>query len=99
MKTKVRVSPQVEAFVKSRALEPRRMLTRAIKGLAKNSGNIRNLEGALAGFRRLRVGGYRVLFAERFEGGVRYIDCIFAETRSVVYEMAEKLLAEKLGGG
>ena len=57
MKTKVRVSSQVEAFIKSRAPEPRGRLTRAVKSLAGHSGDIRSLEGPLAGYSRLRVGG------------------------------------------
>jgi mRNA-degrading endonuclease RelE of RelBE toxin-antitoxin system len=88
---------RVEAFVKAQAPEPRRRLTRAIQGLAKNRGDIKRLEGALAEYSRLRIGGCRVIFAERSEAGERMIDCMFAERRAVVYEIFEALLAEELG--
>ena len=62
MKARVEVAPQVESFVKAQAPEPRRRLTRAIKGLARNQGDTKALEGRLGQYSRLRVGGYRVLF-------------------------------------
>lgn len=95
MRTQVRVSPQVEDFVKAQAPEPRRRLTRAIKALQRDQGNIRPLEGRLAAYSRLRVGGYRVIVASNVERGIRNIDCIFAERRSVIYDLLEKLLAEE----
>jgi mRNA-degrading endonuclease RelE of RelBE toxin-antitoxin system len=54
------------------------------------------LEGKLAGWRRLRVGGYRVLYKESAEGGTRVVNCVFANHRSVVYEMFAQLLADQL---
>jgi mRNA-degrading endonuclease RelE of RelBE toxin-antitoxin system len=65
MRTKIRVEEQVEAFVKSLAPEPRKRLRLAIRQLAENRGNIRLLEGNLAGYCRLSVAGYRVIFKER----------------------------------
>lgn len=97
MKTKVKVAPQIEEFIKSRAPEPRRRLTRAVKALAKDAGDIRTLEGPLAACSRLRIGGYRVIFTEKHARGERRIDCVFAERRSVVYELFEKLLAAEAG--
>ena len=93
MNTKVRVAPQVEAFIKSRAPEPRKRLTRAVKALSRQVGNIRPLEGPLADYSRLRVGGYRVIFTEKFAAGERRIECVFAERRSIVYDLFEQLLA------
>jgi len=95
MKTKVRVSEQIETFVKSLAPDPRKRLRMAIKGLAENRGDIRPLEGPLASYGRLRVAGYRVIFKERAERGVRIIDCIFAERRALVYEIFVRLLTEQ----
>ncbi|HEY3857005.1 MAG TPA: hypothetical protein VGO67_21690 [Verrucomicrobiae bacterium] len=97
MKTDVRVSPQVVAFVKSLAPEPRRRLTRAIKALAQNRGDIKRLEGKLERFSRLRVSGYRIIFHEVFKDGARFIDCVFAEKRSIVYDIFIQLAAEELG--
>jgi mRNA-degrading endonuclease RelE of RelBE toxin-antitoxin system len=97
MKTRVHVSPQVIAFVKSLALEPRGKLTRAIKALAGDRGDVQRLEGKLAGYSRLRVSGHRVLFRESFRSGRRNIDCVFAEKRSIVYDLFVQLTAEELG--
>jgi mRNA-degrading endonuclease RelE of RelBE toxin-antitoxin system len=98
MRTKVNVASQVEDFVKSLAPEPRRRLRMAIKALAKDRGDIKRLEGGLEGYSRLRISGHRVIFAERAERGERIIDCVFAEKRSVVYELFLRLLSEGLVG-
>jgi len=76
------------------APEPRRRLTIAIKALADNRGDIQRLEGKLDGYCRLRVAGHRVIFNERSEQGDRIIDCVFAEKRSVVYDLFIRLLGE-----
>ena len=67
---------------------------RAVKKLP--AGDVKRLEGMLAGWSRLRVTEHRVLFRETAEGGVRKINCVFAENRSVVYEMFAELLANEL---
>lgn len=95
VKTRVCVTTQVEEFVKALAPEPRRSLRTAIRALADDRGDIKALEGPLAGYGRLRVSGYRVIFKERSERGVRVIDCIYAERRPVVYELSTRLLAEQ----
>jgi mRNA-degrading endonuclease RelE of RelBE toxin-antitoxin system len=97
MKTRVNVSPQVTALVKSLAPEPRRKLAQSIKALADDRGDIKRLEGKLAGYSRLRVSGHRVIFREVFKGGARNIDCVFAEKRSIVYDLYIQLIAEELG--
>jgi mRNA-degrading endonuclease RelE of RelBE toxin-antitoxin system len=97
MKTSVHVSPQVVAFVKSLAPEPRRKLTQAIKALAGDPGDVKRLEGKLEECSRLRVSGHRVLFREVFRSGARNIDCVFAEKRSIVYDLFVQLTAEELG--
>ena len=87
MRIRVKVSPQVEAYVKSLAPHPRRALSRAIKGLAQNRGDVKQLESHLEGYSRLRVGSHRVIFAARAEAGECIVDCLFAERRAVIYEM------------
>jgi len=94
MKTKVRVSSQVESFLKSLAPEPRRHLRLAMKGLGNNRGNTKRLEGTLSGYSRLRVAGFRVIYEERAERGVRVIGCVFVEHRPIVYELFLKMLEE-----
>ena len=98
MKTKVRVEAQVEDFVKALAPDPRRRLRLAIRALADGHGDSKALEGSLAGFSRLRLSGYRVIYGEHLERGSRVIDCVFAERRALVYELFTKLLVEQAGG-
>jgi mRNA-degrading endonuclease RelE of RelBE toxin-antitoxin system len=98
MRTRIRIEAQVEAFVKSLAPDPRQRLRLAIKGLAGGRGDLKALEGTLAGYVRLSVTGYRVIYKERTERGVRVIDCIFAERRALVYEIFARLLTEQAAG-
>ncbi len=96
MRNRVKVAYQVEMFVKSLAPEPRRALTRAIKELAGARGDLKQLEGDLEGYARLRVAGYRIIFKTHSEPGERIIDCLFAERRAVVYELFERELQRML---
>ena len=59
-------------------------------------GDLKALEPPLAEYSRLRVGGYRVVFAYARRGT---IECIFAERRSVVYELLVERLRDRLKGG
>lgn len=70
------------------------MLREALRGLAKERGDIRALEGPLKDYHRLRVGGYRIIFA--YAGKQRRIQCIYAERRSAVYEMFAEFLKKHL---
>jgi mRNA-degrading endonuclease RelE of RelBE toxin-antitoxin system len=71
------------------------MLRRALRDLAKGKGNVIALEGPLEGYCRLRVGAYRIVFTY---AGRRTIQCVFAERRSIVYEVFARVLADKLAG-
>jgi mRNA-degrading endonuclease RelE of RelBE toxin-antitoxin system len=91
--SKVVVFPQAEAFIRGLPPEPRKRLIRGLKSLP--AGDTAALEGSLAGYCRLRVGGFRVIYTERLKKGVRTFDCVFAERRPVVYEMFAQILAEQ----
>ena len=94
---RIELSEQVVAFVKSQAPEPRRWLRAALRRLTSERGGIKSLEGPLAGFYRLRVRGYRVIFA--YESSVktnRIIKCVFAERRHVIYEVFAEMLKDRL---
>ena len=91
---RINLSEQVAVFVKSLAPEPRRKLRLALKGLAKGRGDIKALEGALASYSRLRVQSYRVILFFRRAG---QIECVFAERRSIVYEIFAEVLRQRLG--
>ena len=94
--TKIRVSAQVEGFVKSLAPEPRKTLRAGIKALAANKGDIIQLEAELAGWQRLRVNTYRVIFKATWGNGVRTVDCVYVNRRSVVYELFRELLKNQI---
>ena len=90
---KVELSAQVVDFVTRLAPTPRPTLRQALRNLAKDKGDIRSLEGPLEGYHRLRVTGYRVIFAYT---GRQTIQCVFAERRGLVYEVFSELLTEQL---
>lgn len=90
---KVLLSDLVVEFLKSLPPEPRRRLRSAIRELEHGRGDIRALEKPLDGYCRLRVGGYRVILA--FRPGDT-VECVFAERRSVVYEILEDRLRHRI---
>ena len=96
MKTQVKIGEQVKGFLESLAPEPRRKLWLGIKGLAHDKGDIKQLEGRLAPFWRLRVGRIRVVYEQRAVRGERQILCFFAEHRATIYSVLEQLLASGL---
>ena len=96
METSIELSEQVVRFVARQAPEPRRLLRTALRGLSRERGDIRALEGPLQEYHRLRVGGYRIIFKYRISPKRRVIQCIFAERRSAVYELFERLLKQYL---
>ncbi len=84
---KVEIERQVARFIDSLAPEPRRLLRRALRALERESGDIRALEAELSGFYRLRVGRYRVIFHYLQHGDARVIRCVYANHRSLIYEV------------
>jgi mRNA interferase RelE/StbE len=90
---KVEVSAQVIDFIRRQAPEPRRRLRQALKELARDKGDIRALEGPLDGYCRLRVNAYRIIFCYSERGSIQ---CVFAERRSIVYEVFAQAFSERL---
>ena len=84
--TQVNLSAQILEFCGSLAPEPRKKLRAALRNLEKEAGDLKSLEGPLAGYHRMRSGSYRVIFVRRLRKGKPEIDCLFAEHRSLVYE-------------
>jgi mRNA-degrading endonuclease RelE of RelBE toxin-antitoxin system len=80
-------------FLKSLAPEPRRRLRLALEGLEAGAGDCLALREQFAGYHRLRVGGYRVIFRYRPE---RTIECVYAKERSFIYQLFEQELMEHL---
>jgi mRNA-degrading endonuclease RelE of RelBE toxin-antitoxin system len=94
---KVEVSEQVLGFVRCQAPEPRRRLKLALRHLADERGDIQPLEGSLRGYRRLRVGPYRIIFAVTAASGAATVaHCLFAERRDVVYAVFSQNIKARL---
>jgi len=87
------VQEPVYTFARRLAPEPRQAVKRALAGLRREQGAIRELEGTLAGHYRLRIGKYRLIFRYRDSA---IIEAIFLEERSVVYEVFEAEMLKKL---
>ena len=96
MKTRVIVGGQGKGFLESLAPEPRRKLWRGIKNLAHGKGDIKQLEGRLAPYWRLRVDRARVIYDQRAIKGERCMVCFFADHRSTVCSVLQQLLASGL---
>ena len=90
---KINLSEQVAGFVGRLAPAPRRELRLALKSLAKGRGDVKALEGPLTGYWRLRVSSYRVIL---FYRSPNEVECVYAERRSIVYEIFAEALREKL---
>src|ERR1700739_3318852 len=92
----VELAQEVVDFVRSLPPQPRQALRRALKNLQLEQGNIRALEGELEGFYRLRVQRYRVIFHYDLRGDQRVIRCVYAASRSIVYEVFAQRITELL---
>jgi len=90
---KIRLSQQVADFVRALAPEPRHKMRVALRSLAKGQGDVNALEGPLSSYWRLRVGSYRVIL---FYRRANLIECVFAERRSIIYEVFAEVLRERL---
>lgn len=86
------VSDQVAAYVHRLAPEPQRVVRQALRTLASGKGDVRQLEAPLDGYYRLRVGAHRIIFTY---GARRRVECVFAERRSLVYEVFARELAAR----
>ena len=89
---KIEPSEQVSTFIGSQAPDERIMLRRALRQLASEQGDIKQLEERLHGFCRLRVGPFRAIFRYIVTNGKRTISCEDVERRKIVYEAYEKTI-------
>jgi mRNA-degrading endonuclease RelE of RelBE toxin-antitoxin system len=93
MKYRVELREQVKAFIDTLAPDSRKKLRSGLRGLKTEKGDCIALREKLAGYHRLRIGGYRVLY--RYLPG-RVIECVFAESRSLVYHLFEREVLKHL---
>jgi mRNA-degrading endonuclease RelE of RelBE toxin-antitoxin system len=96
MTARVVITAQVRHFLQSLSPEPRRKLWRAIKALATGQGDLKQLDGKLARYTRLRVDHLRVIFDHSTVSGRPLVICFFAGYRATVYSVLEQLLASGL---
>ncbi len=89
----VKVRAQVKDFFETLGMEDARKLKRALTLLAQERGDITALHEPLEGYYRLRVGSYRVIFA--YSRG-QVIECVYAGHRSLVYEVLERELINRI---
>jgi len=92
----VDIWPQVQDFYADLGMTYRRETKRALMLLRKEQGDIKALGDDLAGFYRLRVGPFRIIFRYR-EGKV--IECVYMNRRALVYEVFEREVVERLKTG
>ena len=90
---RVVLAGQVVEFLRRLPPEPKRRLRQALRDLTRERGDLKALEPPLDGYCRLRVGGYRIVFSYGKRGT---IECIFAERRSVVYELLLERILDRL---
>jgi mRNA-degrading endonuclease RelE of RelBE toxin-antitoxin system len=93
MKYKVQVLGQVKAFIDTLAPESRKKIRLGLRGLETERGDCTPLKEKLGGYHRLRIGGYRILY--RYLPG-KVIECVFAESRSLVYHLFEREVLSRL---
>jgi mRNA-degrading endonuclease RelE of RelBE toxin-antitoxin system len=93
MKRRIQLRAQVKDFLDRLPPEPRRRLKLALRALEGERGDRTALRERLAGYQRLRVGGYRVIY-RYLPGGVT--ECVFAERRSLVYQLFEREMLDRL---
>ena len=90
---RVVLAGQVVEFLRRLPPEPKRRLRQALRDLTRERGDLKALEPPLDSYCRLRVGGYRIVFSYGKRGT---IECIFAERRSVVYELLLERILDRL---
>lgn len=94
---RVEISEQVAEFIRTLAPEPRKALRSALRKLEREVGDLKPLEGPLKHYHRLRIGGHRIIFA--YARGGKIVRCLYADRRSVVYDVFERMLQKALLGG
>jgi len=90
----VRPAVQITGFARHLAPEQRRAIKQALQDLRTERGDIRALDENLAGYYRVRVGRFRIIFAYANDGA---IEALFIGERKLVYELFEVEFLKKFG--
>lgn len=86
----VRISEQVDEFIRQLSPVPRKRLRDELRKLALGSASTKSLVEPLEGYHRISSGNYRVVFRYEMHGGRQIALCIHAGPRSIIYEQFEK---------
>jgi len=87
---KISASDQAQRWLQSLPPDTKRRVRLALRALAINGrGDIKALEAELAGFYRLRVGGYRIVYSVQNDQTIRLEYC---DLREFVYERFVRFL-------
>ena len=92
MKTRVTLDDQPLKFIRQQAPDSRRALREALHAVETGKTFPEPLEDPLAGFYKLKVGGYRMILQAVPGGSGPGFRVIFAERRNVVYVLFSQLL-------
>lgn len=95
-RAEVLLASQVREFLSSLAPEAKKKLRAGIRGLESDQGDIKDLVDDLLGYKRLRVGSFRVIYMEAFRAGRPVRECVFAERRNIVYELFAQMILDDL---
>jgi len=79
---RISISVQVEDFLRTLAPAPKHALRLAISRLAQDDAGTKALKDEFAGYRRLAVGKYRVIYLSFADK----VECLHAGRRKTVYE-------------
>lgn len=85
---KILASDQVAKWLRNLPPDPKRRVRATLKGLERWQGDIKELQGELEGFCRLRIGGYRIV-CRTISKSVVQLE--YADTRDIVYEAFRQL--------
>ena len=86
----ISASDQVAAWLCALPPEGKHRVRMALRALAKGQGEIKPLQGPLEGFNRLRIGGRRIIYCQVASDRILLE---YANTRDVIYELFERILA------
>jgi mRNA interferase RelE/StbE len=96
MKAKVELADQVLEFLRRLAPNPRKAVRAGLHGLEEGRGDLKALEGDLAGYWRLRITKYRIIFSYATRAGQPVAQCVYAAERGIVYEIFSEQLRQQL---
>ena len=93
MKIEVIVESQPLTFVRRQSPDTRKKLRAAIHAIERGDSFPNPLEDELEGFYKVRVENYRLILQHESGDTAPLFKVVFAERRSVVYEMFRQIIA------